>query len=130
MESHTKFAIATIIGAIILFGSLTLPWESWHGLPLTSGFEVVSLAPIPYMLPIGALVCVSLAILIFLKLVGDRLKKLLALIGGVLVFGGWVWCLFEMYELTVDFGGIGRGLVVGSIGSLVIVVGTGGMAKR
>lgn len=130
MESSTKFAIATIVGAIIFFGSLALPWESWRGLPLTYGFEVVSLAPLPYILPIGALVGVGLATLVLLKIVDKRLKKLLALIGGLLVFGGWIWSLLTMYDLVSDFGGIGRGLPVGSLGALVVVVGVGGMAKR
>lgn len=130
MESSTKFAITAIIGAIIFFGSLALPWESWHGLPLTYGSEVVSMAPLPYMLPIGVLISVGLAVLILLKIIGDRLKKLLALIGGLLVFVGWIWSLFKMYELVVDFGWIGRGLLVGSVGALAVVVSVGGMAKR
>jgi hypothetical protein len=129
MERATKFALAVLAGVIVFLTSLPLPWESWRGLPLTSGFEIVAAGPLPYMLLVGCALCLLFAALSLLKRIGGRAGKSLALASCLLVSSGWAWGLFKLYELVSEFGEIGRGAWIGSVGVLVMLVGVLGAIR-
>ena len=124
MDPLIRFSAMVILGALIFTGSLWLPWESWRDLPLTSGWEVISTTPVlPYLPALGELLAVTTTLCTLFNLLSGRILKLMGWMGFVFLLLGLLWCPYKLYELTREFGGVGRGVFPGFFGAVLSLVG-------